>query len=745
MSEEQSQAPILVPSPESVQTAPVEPTEPSKRGRKSILGRPLTQNERTQRSRQKSREKKNAQNFKFDSGTEPTKAEARSLLELRGLKNDHVIKTTYSLLMTAAQENGIPANRFLFANGIKNTLESIDAAEARPLEDIPVEPVTGELLTRPELYALYDTSISWREELSFDEFLDIRHTCKTNCFLLGRDILQKDFAQIHETWSEFFPRFDPDTLPPAYNQRQAIEWMKQQADTKNFLMLASRASFKSSWSHVWLLSLILCLPDIRVLLVSETRPLALDFIGVIRSYFETVSGQDSRFLHLFPEFAITSDDGSKLSLDVPTARLRLAQSIESTSMDSAVAGRRADIILFDDPISSTSCENEEQRAKSVKKFDALCKLREAGSGLVAVLGTPWAHDDLYAKIIERNDNDPDKPWAVRIDPAWTRKPDAVRKKLRDLVEDDVNLLFPERLTWKFLQSELRQNETFFMSQNLVIFPEEENSDLKVEFSEEDLLQRTVKHEFFSQSPLLETVMSIDTAFSTSRFADFSCIATLELRSHYNKTVAVVKDVVLDRLKQSELAVAIVEAIMKHSPHRVVIEKDGPWESLAEAIKRAAMLRNVVLPYIFWRPPNPGNKQNAKAKRVKALEPMIPEGTLWFIASAIWNEQVIAQFTKFDGVTKSNSSRKDDSPDAVAIGIESFFPRTQEEKQPTTQQDRERQEEEEKARQQMMQQDMYRRMFGDRNTPPPKPTEPEAMSKPTDPRLALFGGRGIWRM
>ena len=73
--------------------------------------------------------------------------------------------------------------------------------------------------------------------------------------------------------------------------------------------------------------------------------------------------------------------------------------------------------------------------------------------------------------------------------------------------------------------------------------------------------------------------------------------------------------------------------------------------------------------------------------------MIPAGELWFYSSYEWNEAVIAQFVKFDGVTKSNSSRKDDAPDAVAIGIEQFFPRTigdETEEDIKTQEERERQ-------------------------------------------------------
>src|SRR5207302_8647212 len=203
-------------------------------------------------------------------------------------------------------------------------------------------------------------------------------------------------------------------------------WLNEQSELKNFLLLASRSSFKYSWSHVWLLSLILCLPDVRVLLVSETRPLAKDFIGVIRSYFEAIPGQETRFQRLFPEFTIPLGDGSVLSLDCPMAHLRLPQSIESTSMDSAVAGRRFDIGLFYDPISNMSCVNDTKIEASHKKFLALLKLRET-SAVVCVLGTPWAENDLYSRLIGQADENEDSSWTYRIDPAFVVKPEARKK------------------------------------------------------------------------------------------------------------------------------------------------------------------------------------------------------------------------------------------------------------------------------------------------------------------------------
>src|SRR6266478_6649450 len=96
---------------------------------------------------------------KYDGENEPTKPEAKRRLGLRGLKNAHVVDTVYDCLVRAAAEKNIPPNYFLFTHGLVQTMRSYEAKKAQPLAEIAAEVVTGELLNRAELYALYDASI----------------------------------------------------------------------------------------------------------------------------------------------------------------------------------------------------------------------------------------------------------------------------------------------------------------------------------------------------------------------------------------------------------------------------------------------------------------------------------------------------------------------------------------------------------------------------------------------------------
>jgi len=283
-----------------------------------------------------------------------------------------------------------------------------------------------------------------------------------------------------------------------------------------------------------------------------------------------------------------------------------------------------------------------------------------------------------ATLLARNEENPDRPLAFIVDPAWRVLPHAKNKPLLELKEEDVVLLFPERLSWKFLQAELRSNRkdtSLFRSQNLCEFVPNEEDLLRVTFEDDDLRAHTKPLSFFDLTKTQQTVMAVDTAYSTSRFADMSCICVGRIAKHDSKDIFIVTDVDMDRWKQSELAVHIVEAIHRNNPDHVLIERNGAWELLQQEIHKAALVRGISLRHIYWKATSIGGTNlKTKAARIKALEPLLLNSQLWFVTSELWNEMAFAQMLKFDGVTKSNSHRHDDFPDCLAMAIEAYFPR-----------------------------------------------------------------------
>jgi hypothetical protein len=733
------------------QSGTEEVSAPKRKGRgidlSSLTPEQLKQHRREvdTKSRKNRKEKTQRASFVFDSATEPTKAEAKEILAARGLKNLHVIDVCYELALSVAEQTGVTPNRFLFQNGIAKTLASYAQKTPQLLEPVPEESGLGELSNRAELMCLHDFSVAWREgAVDFPEFLRLRRLCKTDAFQLGK-LLDKDFEECCQgQWAEFLPRFNPDTLPPNYTQKEMRLWLDSISPVKDYLLMASRNSMKSSFVLVWLLTLHLCAPDARALLVSETQKLSSGFIRAYRNYWEVQPNSETALQRLFPEFCIKSGEGSELYFRSPMAHLNLIQpSASKSSAETAETGGRAEVIIEDDIISNLTVGTEEQIHKSINVHDLLQKLREVLGSFTVVVGTPWAPNDLYATLLKRAEND-DEPMAFRIDPIVEVKSHARHKLtpalLPTLTEEDVeSYLLPVRMPWRFVKKEIAANPTFALSQNFCIFPLAEGDELRCQFDHDELWARVRPFSFFGSPVTAQTVMALDRAFSVSRYADFSCCIVGKLQPVDGRQALVIVESKMDRWRESDLVKNVVDMIERHKPTIFVAEQDRGWETLAQSIREQCLRRGIPVPYFRWRTITPTDR--AKAKRVKGLELPLSDGRLWFQSSS-WTEAALLQLEKFDGIQRSNSHRKDDFPDAVSLLYQELGPKYQEEIQVEDLEKRRMEEEEEGARERRRH--FYNAMFS--GDPPQRVPQPAVEEQaPKDPRLRIFGGKGPWRL
>ena len=201
----------LVPQPETT-------TEAAQKGKKTSKIASMTPEERKEYQREaakKTRKKKADRNAKgdrlYNSPVEISKkAEAIEVFGERGITNQQVASVLFELAQIAAQHHGIPVNHHLLRFGLHETLAAWKTKnyEVKEVED---GPVIGELLSSRSLDAIWDYTI-WTNYTSFDEFLRVRHVCKTDAFELGR-LLEKDFEDCCQgEWTKFLPRFNPDTV-----------------------------------------------------------------------------------------------------------------------------------------------------------------------------------------------------------------------------------------------------------------------------------------------------------------------------------------------------------------------------------------------------------------------------------------------------------------------------------------------------------------------------------------------------
>jgi hypothetical protein len=624
------------------------------------------------------------------SGAVASKERALEILRDRGLAPER-IDVLYALGAEAARETGFPANEFFWANGIRRTQESIATGSPLLLEEISDEDVPGMLDDRATLYATWDFSCSWRkgnpENQSFEKYLEMCLAVKDDFFVLN-DVCSKDFyAEAYQSWVDLMPKLNARNLSRRYTQ-QAMRTYLGVSAIKQRMLVAARNSMKSSFVRLWLIQQLLICPDLRILLVTETKELATKIMEFVRAYVEVSTTGPTRLQILFPFYMIPEGDGKATEFRCPMARLKLGANVARSSMESGgFAGQRNDICLFDDPLSENTVGTDDAIEKTIMKYDAIRKLGEVGALGSVLVCTPWSEEDLGAELQKRNaaalEDGNEEFLDYRIEPAFTVKPHAVAMAKQDLLalkEEDVVLRFPRRLDWKFLRGEMHsgrnQNFRAFRSQYLVSWAELGESVLKCTFTDEMLRAATHPLLYYSEQRLhlIDTILAIDTAWSTAATACLSAFAIVKFYQKGEGMIALVEHMSMNHFRISELGIEAAQLIHHYNPTKVLLERTGPWESVVSEIKKACILRSYVIPDHFYaKPTNLGNTPQQKLLRIKVLETMLApeEGTLFFVANPNWNDDLFQQFVKFDGIAKN---RKVDGPDSISLAIDAYWPK-----------------------------------------------------------------------
>jgi hypothetical protein len=661
-----------------------------------------------------------------------------------------VIDFCVNILAPAACRNnsGILYNRHLFTQGLRATLNGTALPE---IEDGEVE---GDILYRKDLYALWDFGF-WRQpNVTFEQWLADRRRLKSSAYELSKLLGKEDFGQKHEEWTAFAPRWNPMGLHPEYTQREALAWLDAQrsdieGDKKRYLLVASRNSMKSTWARIHALCLTIICPDASVLVVSETNKLSKKAMKEFKGYLEMQSNNPTLFQEYFGEFTVPADDsGQSQTYENPLAHLGLPQSAcESSSMESANTGSRFWYCIFDDPISrDNGTANDEQRAAAIAKHGSIMKLREP-AGYSLNVQTPWVPGDLGDVMVKRNDEDPERPLAVRIDPVMEIKPEARRKPLLELTEEDVVLNFLPKLNWRFVRDEMRSPEgiNFFKAQYMCQWVEEDEG-LKCQFEHDELWHRVRPSGFFGNSFEAQIWMSLDRAYSVSKYSDLSALIVGKIQSVEGKNALVVVDTKMERLKESDLVKKTVDLIVQHRPTVFIAEKDKNWEDFWQAVVRGCAMKGTPAPYFRWI--DIDNTEKAFARRAKSLELPLSDGRLWFANAFPQLEQLLLQFERFDGRKRSGNSvgSKDDGVSALSLMWAEARSLHQAEviKDDAEETERRRVIEEAETKE-IRKRESYSRIFGNQYTPPPQPQEPAVPEKPRDERYKVFGFKGPWKL
>jgi predicted phage terminase large subunit-like protein len=484
-------------------------------------------------------------------------------------------------------------------------------------------------------------------DLTEAERNQLRYRCQTDLFFLAKEVLGKDITErTHRAVTDFFVKKDP------------TKTIAQQSSIKERMIWYPRGSYKSTLNICDCVQWIICFPDIRILVLTGADDLATAFVDELKDYF-VLDGEPTTFQELFPELCLSpkerGNQGEFWTPLGPQARMRKTKepTVFASSILANNSGWHVDVMKPDDCVTDKNSETISELAKITRKFKMVRKLLMP-FGYRDTIGTPYSVYDCYADhrdqahAYELKFGKPILKFLCR--PAWWLKGTDYQIPSMDQcdVEENLELLFPEALSYSFLRKEQHTDERSFNSQYLCQ-PIEAS---QVVFVLDDLRAHTVPYTQLPRNP--KYYIAWDFAYSTKKGRDYT-VGAVGALDEQNRLYIV--DVIRKRFLPDELAYAVCYAAWQYRPEITGIENSSGAKFLEMDIARHAASMNFQ-PAIDWFPVS--KKQEAKELRVKELQTMLANNQLWFSASIPCMDALYREFVQFGG-----QHHHDDIPDAIA--------------------------------------------------------------------------------
>ena len=159
-------------------------------------------------------------------------------------------------------------------------------------------------------------------------------------------------------------------------------------------------------------------PDLRVMIVSKSATLTSTIIREIRQNIEGNKRLQTVFPGLVPDMPWGNDELQvKRSLDV----ILKDATFVGVGLHGGLTGKRADLIIVDDPFDEAEVRTEAQRKKVEDWIEKLLIPTLTPNGEIVFVGTPWHYDDYWSHL-ETKSTDKGGIYMVKKYPA-IKKPE----------------------------------------------------------------------------------------------------------------------------------------------------------------------------------------------------------------------------------------------------------------------------------------------------------------------------------
>lgn len=377
----------------------------------------------------------------------------------------------------------------------------------------------------------------------------------------------------------------------------------------------------------------------EIMSVSHSDQLASDFGRTVRDIVNT-----EKFQRIFKGVALRSD--------VKAAgkwKTNKNGSYYAAGVRSQVAGRGANIALLDDVMSEEDSFSQTCRKYIKEWYPAGLRTRLMPNGSIIIINTRYHYDDLCGWLLkqEKTAEQSTYPWEVISIPAWLNEEAA---ELLDLPVG--SSYFPE---WKSDEI-LRIDEQEIRASNGARYW---NSLYMQDPSPDDggiIKKKYIQWWEYEDPPECQFIIqTYDTAFSTSRTADYSVIQTWGIFHDYDDDYGHSSHLILlgntrGRYEYPELRRIAQELYRDFRPDVCIIERKASGQSLIQDMRRAG------LPVLDYLP------DKDKVAIVYASTPMMEAGRVWLPKNKIWADDLFSECMSFP-----NGSH-DDQVDCLTMAI-----------------------------------------------------------------------------
>ena len=386
-------------------------------------------------------------------------------------------------------------------------------------------------------------------------------------------------------------------------------------------------------------------PDKKVLMVSHTTDLAVDFGRKVRNLIGT-----EQYQAIFPNVQLAQDSKSAGRWNTNAGGEYFA-----CGVGSALAGRGAHLLLIDDPHNEQDIINGNLDVfdKAYEWFTYGARTRLMPAGRVAIVQTRWHLDDLTGRVTrDMAQSDLADEYEVVEFPAIL--------EIEKEVEDPDTRKIVTKITEKPLWPEFFNLDALHRTKaSMPLFQWNAQYQQKPTAEEAAIVKREWWQEWKQEDPprCEYVIMSLDAAAEKNNRADYTALTTwgVFFNEEENRYSIILLNSIKKRVEFPELKELAYGEFKSWEPDAFIVEKKSSGTPLYQEMRRMGL---VVQEY------TPHRGSGDKIARLNSVADIVSSGLVW-VPQTRWAEELVEEVAGFPFVSH------DDLVDSTIMALMRF--------------------------------------------------------------------------